>query len=112
MNDSQGHVTVNERMPSVRFHRFVEEKVKDWIRDHEIQASDTDFEVAFFDEESLGETSCLVVIHSGEHLWRSWETADNPRQALSRSLEHLRSDDENDDAANDGADEGTHPLIH
>jgi hypothetical protein len=91
-NQSQSHVTVNERMPSVRFHRFVEEKVKDWIREHDISATEADFEVAFFDEEALGETSCLVIVHSGDHLWRSWETADNPRTALSRSLDHLRED--------------------
>ncbi|MES2964819.1 MAG: hypothetical protein V4760_13085 [Bdellovibrionota bacterium] len=94
MQEATGHVTVNERVPTERFHRFVEEKLKDWIRDHGLNESQTEFEVAFFDEESLGEVSCLVVIHAGDNLWRSWETADNPRIALARTLENLKIEDE------------------
>jgi len=95
MQDSIGHVTVNERVPTQRFHRFVEEKLKDWIRDHGLsEQHDLEYEVAFFDEESLGEVSCLVVIHAGDNLWRSWETADNPRIALARSLENMKIEDE------------------
>lgn len=94
MRDPVGHVTVNERIPSQRFHRFVDEKIKDWMKDHQLEDAPAEYEVAFFDEDPLGEISCLVVIHSGEHLWRSWETADNPRLALRRSLEHLNPTDE------------------
>lgn len=94
MREPNGHVTVNERIPTQRFHRFVDEKIKDWMRDHEFGEQPAEYEVAFFDEDSLGEISCLVVIHSGQHLWRSWETADNPRLALSRSLEQLKENSE------------------
>lgn len=94
MRDPNGHVTVNERVPSHRFHRFVDEKIKDWMRDHQISEQPAEYEVAFFDEDPLGEISCMVVIHSGKKLWRSWETADNPRLALRRSLEQLRSEQE------------------
>ena len=31
---SLGHVTINERDPSSRFNRFVDERIKDWMRDH------------------------------------------------------------------------------
>jgi hypothetical protein len=85
-----GHVTVNERTPSHRFHRFVDEKIKDWVKDQEITQQPTEYEVAFFNEDAIGEVSCMVVIHSGPALWRSWETADSPQLALKRSLEHLR----------------------
>lgn len=94
MQEPTGHVTVNERVPTPRFHRFVEEKLKDWMRDHGLVEGHTEYEVAFFDEESLGEVSCLVVIHAGDSLWRSWETADNPRVALARSLENLKIEDD------------------
>ncbi len=94
--EQMGHVTVNEHVPTEKFNRFVDEKVKAWIADH--QGSDEDqpseYEVAFFDEDTLGEVSCLVVIHCGGQLWRAWETGDNPRIALARSLEHLAVDDE------------------
>ena len=87
-----GHVTVNERMPSQRFNRFVEEKVQGWLRDNSMDAAPVDFEVAFFDEEPLGEVSCLVVISSEGQMWRSWESADNPRLALRRTMENIRPD--------------------
>ena len=114
-----GHVTVNERIPSQRFHKFVDEKMKDWMIDHihqGEQAADlpfpqtnslhlggTDYEVSFFDEDPLGEISCLVVVQSGDTMWRAWESADNPRSALSRSLEHLHTAeiDENGDNGDD-----------
>jgi hypothetical protein len=95
--DPHGHITVNEHAPSQRFHRFVEEKVRDWMREREITDQNTEYEVAFFDEDSLGETSCLIVVQQGENLWRAWETADNPRLALSRSLENLHIDSDDDD---------------
>lgn len=92
MHEASGHVTVNERMPSQRFNRFVEEKIKDWIRDHHMEAKQTEFEAAFFDEEPLGEVSCLIVVCIDNQMWRGWETADNPRLALRRSLENLHPD--------------------
>ncbi len=92
MPEQMGHITVNERVPSQRFNRFVDEKIKDWMREHALGEDSTDYEVAFFDEDSIGEVSCLVVIHSGDHLWRSWESADNPRIALRRSLERLHEE--------------------
>lgn len=94
MREPVGQVTVNERTPSHRFHRFVDEKIKDWMKDHELVDESADYEVAFFNEDSLGEISCLVVIHSGNALWRSWETAGSPQLALRRSLEHLRPEDD------------------
>lgn len=90
MQEPHGHVTVNERVPTQRFHRFVDEKVRDWMREHHVDDDPAEYEVAFFDEEPLGEISCLVVVQSGDHFWRSWETADNPRLALRRSLEQLK----------------------
>ena len=95
MAEQMGHVTVNEHVPTEKFNRFVDEKVKAWIADHDADDGEpTEYEVAFFDEEPLGEVSCLVVIHTGGQLWRAWETADNPRAALARSLEGLHVDDE------------------
>lgn len=90
LTDAHGHVTVNERMPTQRFHRFVEEKIKDWLHAHQVDESKAEYEVAFFDEDPLGEISCLVVLHTGDQLWRAWETADNPRVALTRSLDGLK----------------------
>ena len=92
MADQTGHITVNERVPNERFNKFVEEQVRGWVREHAISEDATDYEVAFFDEDQLGEVSCLVVIHNGEHLWRSWQSADNPRIALRRTLERLHED--------------------
>ena len=95
MSDQMGHVTVNEHVPTEKFNRFVDEKVKTWIGDHEgADGQPSEYEVAFFDEDTLGEVSCLVVIHCGGQLWRAWESGDNPRIALQRSLEQLAVDDE------------------
>ncbi len=88
---SFGHVTINERNPSSRFSRFVDERMKDWMRDYLDDLPETDYEVSFFDEDPLGEISCLVIVQSGETLWRAWESADNPRTALKRSLHHLHT---------------------
>lgn len=94
MAEQMGHVTVNEHVPTEKFNRYVDEKVKAWIGDHEGEATQpAEYEVAFFDEDTLGEVSCLVVIHCGGQLWRAWETGDNPRTALARSLEQLVVDD-------------------
>jgi hypothetical protein len=110
MSQSNGHVTVNEHAPTEKFNRFVDEKVKAWVADHqgeEPQASE--YEVAFFDEDTLGQVSCLVVIHCGGQLWRAWETGDNPRTALGRSLEQLAVDDEA--SASEGS-VTTSPTVH
>ena len=106
--DPHGHVTVNERVPSQRFHRFVDEQVKEWMREHDISDRQAEYEVAFFDEDPLGETSCLIVIQQGENLWRSWETADNPRQALSRCLENLHVDGDSEEDEQSPARNNTH----
>ncbi len=95
MVEQNGHVTVNERIPSQRFHRFVDEKMKDWINDNEM-LDNTEYEVAFFDEDSLGEVSCLIVLQSGDRMWRAWESADNPRAALKRSIESLSIEEDED----------------
>jgi hypothetical protein len=89
MRELNGHITVNEHVPTERFHRFVDEKVKDWLKDHGFENTASEYEVAFFDEDVLGEVSCLVVLQLGDQMWRSWETADNPRAALTRTLDHL-----------------------
>lgn len=90
-----GHVTVNEHVPTEKFNRYVDEKVQMWMKEHRGQETNaSEYEVAFFDEDTLGEVSCLIVIHSEGQLWRAWETGDSPRSALARSLEHLRIDDE------------------
>ncbi len=88
--ETSGHVTINERMPTQRFHRFVDEKIREWIRENGLDTKPVDYEVAFFDEDPLGEVSCLIVLNAGGQLWKSWETADNPRVALRRSIENLR----------------------
>lgn len=88
--ETTGHVTINERMPTQRFNRFVDERIRDWVREHNLDGRPVDYEVAFFDEDPLGEVSCLIVLNAGGRLWRSWETADNPRLALMRSIENLR----------------------
>jgi hypothetical protein len=92
MLDSSGQITINERSPSHRFHRFVDEKVRNWMKGNELVNDAAEYEVAFFNEEVIGEVSCLVVIHSGATHWRSWEAASNPQLALRRSLEHLHVD--------------------
>lgn len=93
--ESIGHVTVNEHTPTEKFTRYVDEKVKGWMSDHQdADGAPTEYEVAFFDEDVLGEVSCLVVVHCGGQLWRAWETGENPRTALARSLERLAIDDE------------------
>jgi hypothetical protein len=96
MAEQMGHVTVNEHVPTEKFNRFVDEKVKTWIADHQGSGDEqpSEYEVAFFDEDPLGEVSCLVVIHCGGQLWRAWESGDNPRIALAKSLENLTIDDE------------------
>lgn len=108
--ESVGHVTVNEHVPTEKFNRYVDEKVKNWMSDHQGQDGSTaEYEVAFFDEDTLGEVSCLVVIHCGGQLWRAWETGDNPRTALARSLEHLVVDDE---ATSSEAVASQQPTVH
>ncbi len=93
--ESVGHVTVNEHVPTEKFSRFVEEKVQAWMSDHHAQdGAPSEYEVAFFDEDTLGQVSCLIVVHCGGQLWRAWETSDNPRTALDRSLMSLTIDDE------------------
>lgn len=94
MIEPNGHVTVNERVPSQRFNRFVDESIREWMRDQGLDDEPSEYEVAFFDEDPIGETSCLIVVQVGGELWRSWETADNPRVALQRSLEQLKRDRE------------------
>lgn len=96
MQEAHGHVTMNEQVPSERFSRFVEEKVQDWMKDHgfDMAKGAATYEVAFFDEEALGQVSCLVIIQRGNELWRAWEEGDNPRTALSRSLEHLKIEED------------------
>ncbi len=89
MRESAGQVKFNERNLNDRLQRFVDEKIRHWIENHEPYENPTDYEVAFFDEEALGEISCLIVVQSGAKMWRSWETASNPRLAFSRSLEQL-----------------------
>jgi hypothetical protein len=97
LESSSGHVTVNERAPSQRFQRFVEEQIKLWIKENSLNDPNMEYEIAFFDEDPLGETSCLIVVQSGELLWRAWETADNPRAALKLSIEHLRLEGEDEE---------------
>ena len=95
MAEQMGHVTVNEHVPTEKFNRYVDEKVKVWIDDHQDAEEElAEYEAAFFDEDTLGEVSCLVVVHCGGQLWRAWESGDNPRVALQRSLENLTVDDE------------------
>ena len=83
------NVTVNEKSPSPSLNRVVDERIRDWMREHEIDGEQTDYEVAFFDEESTGDISCLVVIHAGNHLYRSWESSPTPKAALKKSLARL-----------------------
>ncbi len=95
MAEQMGHVTVNEHIPTEKFNRFVDEKVQNWIGDHEsAEGQLAEYEVAFFDEEALGEVSCLVVVQCGGQLWRSWQSGDNPGTALKRSLKQLSVDDD------------------
>jgi hypothetical protein len=98
MLDSNGQVTVNEHSPSQRFHRYVSERMKDWMRERELDGESAGYEVAFFDEDSLGEVSCLVIFQNDGEIWRAWETADNPRLALQRCLENLRPESEIDES--------------
>lgn len=113
MAEQMGHVTVNEQIPTEKFNRFVDEKVKVWIGDHQSVdggiGEPAEYEVAFFDEEMLGEVSCLVVIHCGGQLWRAWESGDSPRSALKRGLEQITVDDE---ASASEASANQAPTVH
>lgn len=99
MREASGHITVNERQPTDRFNDYVEEKIQLWLKEHRANIAiepqtAPEYEVAFFDEETLGEVSCLVVIHDGFQLWRAWETSSNPRLALGQSLAALKVDED------------------
>lgn len=103
MREANGHISVNETAPTERFNHYVEEQIATWIQSHDSQAlsasaTTPEYEVAFFDEEAIGEISCLVVIHINDQLWRAWETAENPRAALARTLGALSVDDAATDA--------------
>lgn len=87
-----GQVKFNERSLNDGLQRFVDENIRRWLMAQNIGPDPTDYEVAFFDEDTLGEVSCLITVNSGARLWRSWETATNPRLAFNRSLEHLHPD--------------------
>ena len=90
--EASGHVTINERNPTDKFQRFVDEKIRHWLKKNDFQDGPIEYEVAFFDEDVLGEVSCMIVVQNGARMWRSWETAENPRMALSKSMEHLQND--------------------
>ncbi len=108
MREPNGHVTVNEHVPTEKFSRFVEEKVQSWMSEHHAKdGSPSEYEVAFFDEDVLGEVSCLIVIHCGGQLWRAWESGDTPRAALAKTIESLAVDDEAT-----SADSGQGPMVH
>lgn len=87
--EAVGVVTFNERSATALFERFVQDEVRRWLEDRDEASPPLTYEIAFFDEDSLNEVSCLVAINAQGQLMRSWETADNPRMALKRSLERL-----------------------
>lgn len=93
IGENIGRVSVNEKNPPSRLQRFVEERVKQWLASQDLlNASPTDYEVNFFDEDVGGEVSCLITVQAGETQWRSWETGESPQAALNRSLENMHVD--------------------
>lgn len=94
MYDSLGMVKFNERILNDRLQRFVDEHMRQWLRDQgiEIESEPANYEVSFFNEDVLDEVSCLITAQSGSRSWRSWETAPNARLAFGLSLERLHLD--------------------
>lgn len=97
MSETVGRISVNDKTPTSRLQRYVEERVKYWLVSQEIpKAGAADYEVAFFDEEpnedGTTEVSCLITVQAGETQWRSWETGETPQVALNRSLENMHID--------------------
>lgn len=90
MTHLNGQITYNDKTTDSRFNRFVEEKIKGWIQQNfSMEDENSSFHVAFFDESSIGEVSCLLEVTVNNDHWRSWEMADNARVALSRSIDQL-----------------------
>jgi hypothetical protein len=85
-----GQVTINQKSPTQTFQRFVDEQVTAWLEAHNLNVSESVYDVSFFSEEALDEMSCMISIESNGQTWRAWETADNHRIALARSLERLQ----------------------
>lgn len=93
VGETVGRISVNDQNPTSRLQRYVEERVKRWLVSQELdEAKPMDFEVAFFNEEVVGEVSCLITVQAGETQWRSWETGESPQSALNRSLENMHVD--------------------
>ena len=83
-----GQVTFNDRAATALLEGYVDDQVRSWL-DGRNESDLTRYEVAFFDEDSLSEVSCLVALFSDGRLLKSWESADDPRLALKRSLDNL-----------------------
>jgi hypothetical protein len=93
IGDTVGRISVNEKTPNSRLQRYVEEKVKQWLVSQDLSdGGPADFEVAFFNEDTPNEVSCLITIQAGETQWRSWETGESPQAALNRSLDNMHLD--------------------
>ena len=101
LSETVRRISVNEKHPSSRLQRYVEERVKQWLNDQDLLRATqskrpADYEVAFFDEEvpgqANGEVSCLITVQAGETQWRSWEIGESPQAALNKSLENLHVD--------------------
>ena len=95
MRENLGEIKFNEHgLSDSGLQRFVDDKMRQWLKSEGLAEGPTDYEVSFFDEDVLGEVSCMIAVHCGSKSWRSWESADNPRTAFFRSIENLHGDSE------------------
>lgn len=93
VGETVGKISVNEKNPTSRLQRYVQERIKLWLDSQDLdKQTPSDYEVAFFDEDAIGEVSCLITVQAGETQWRSWETGESPQAALNRSLENMHID--------------------
>lgn len=101
ISETVGRISINEKNPTSRLQRYVEERVKDWLAAQDLSGTGpADYQVSFFDEDAPSENSesktrevsCLITVQAGSTQWRSWETGESPQAALNRSLENMHID--------------------
>lgn len=86
MHIVSGIVTYNEAMSNPLLNNYVEERMDEWLVKHHMEDNVMDYEVAFFDEESPEDISCLVLLQMGPYICQSWQNGVSTEEALEKSL--------------------------